>query len=152
MKKILILSTLFFILASCWSNISNNKIENVSKLNTDNSQNIKSLNLTTVNVSDFKKELAKKDWILIDLRTPWEVAEWVISWAKQIDFYSTDFKEKINSLDKNKKYLIYCRSWSRSGKTLNIMKNLGFTNVINLRWGMNSWMTAGENTVSLYDK
>lgn len=152
MKKLLILSTLFFVLASCWNNISNNVIENTSKINTENSQNIQGTTLISVSALEFKKELDKKKWTLIDLRTPWEVSEWIIPWAKQIDFYSPDFKDKISKLDKNNKYLIYCRSWARSGKTLNLMKTLGFTNVIELQWWMNNWITSWEKTAAFSNK
>ncbi|MBM4241173.1 MAG: rhodanese-like domain-containing protein [Euryarchaeota archaeon] len=42
-------------------------------------------------------------------------------------------------MDKNKKYLIYCRSGRRSGKTLKKMKNLGYKEVYGLTGGMNQW-------------
>ena len=152
LKKIFIFTLLIWTLASCSDNIA----ENISQTPVDNpqvitEQKVKKTNLKTVWISEFKKELAKNDWILIDLRTDWEVAEWVISWAKQIDFYASDFKNKVSQLDKSKKYLIYCRSWARSWKTLNLMKNLWFTNVYELRWWMNNWLRNWEKTAKLWE-
>ncbi len=137
MKKILILIFLVWLLSSCWNtnlvnNINNNK--NIIESKVIN-------NLKTVWPSEFKKELAKNDWVLIDLRTFEEVSNWVIPWVKlNLDYYSTNFKEELNSLDKNKKYLIYCRSGHRSGNTFELMKKLWFKNVINLNWWINNWI------------
>lgn len=117
------------------------KIEN--KINKENKQEVS--NLKSVWVWDFKKELEKWDWILIDLRTPEEVKQGVIPWVKlNLDYYSKDFWQKIKNLDKNKKYLIYCHSWHRSWITFEVMKKIGFKNVINLEHWINSWIQAGE--------
>ncbi len=146
-KKIIIFTIFTWLLSACSDNIkktdiSNNKW-NINKIE----KNIS--NLKTVWVSEFKKELEKGDWVLIDLRTDWEVAEWVIPWALQIDFYAPDFREKINSLDKNKKYLIYCRSGARSWRTFEFMKQLWFKNVINLKWWILNWINSGEKLDNL---
>lgn len=103
--------------------------------------------ISRITIQEFKNELDKNDWIILDLRTTSELKKtWVINWAKQIDFYSSNFKEQLISLDKTKKYLIYCRSWNRSGKTLKIMKDLWFKNVFELKWWMNKWLSSWEKT------
>ena len=140
MKKFLTIIFLTWFLVSCsdniWAGVPQNNIQIVKE------QKIQKSNFKTVWALEFKKELAKKDWVLIDLRTPEEVANWVIPWAINIDYYSPDFIKKLNSLDKNKKYLIYCRSGHRSGETFKLMKKLGFKNVINLDWWMIAWGNA----------
>ncbi len=143
MKKILILLLLIWLLSSCFdtSQVSNTNIstQNTKIVVEKQVQN----NLKTVWVEEFKKELEKNDWILIDLRTPSEVSQWVIS-SKAINynFYSPNFIDKIKLLDRNKKYLIYCHSWVRSWKTFEFMKKLWFKNVINLKWWINAWINA----------
>lgn len=87
-----------------------------------------------------------KDYIVIDVRTAQEFSEGHIKNSRNIDFYSDNFEDQIDNLDKSKKYLIYCRSGSRSGKTLIIMKNLKFNNVINLKGGILGWNNAGYKT------
>jgi rhodanese-related sulfurtransferase len=145
-KKIIIFFLLIWILVSCSNNIENN--QNISN-NSNIIQEVKEkskveLNLKTVSLEVFKNEIEKKDWILVDLRTSREVIEGVIEWwVINIDYYSPDFKEKLNALDKNKKYLIYCRSWARSWKTLELMKELWFKNVFNLDWWIISWLNSG---------
>ncbi len=146
LKKISIILFLAIALSSCSDNIA----ENIKTINNNvviEKNTEKKINLISVWISEFKQELAKKDWILIDLRTSPEIDNWIIAWAKQIDFYAPDLKEKLNSLDKNKKYLIYCRSWNRSGKALILMKKLWFTNVINLKWWIKDWISSWEKII-----
>ena len=77
---------------------------------------------------------------VIDIRTPQEIAEGkIFDDALEINFYDTDFREKISKLDKNKPYLIHCRSGGRSGKALQIFDELGFREVYDLAGGKIRW-------------
>jgi rhodanese-related sulfurtransferase len=137
---------LIFLLFSCTDNWKAISIENTKEDINIEINEIKQV-LKRVWLADFKLELSKNDYSLIDLRTSWELMDtWVIPWAMQIDFYASDFKDKLSALDKNKKYLIYCRSWSRSGQTLSVLKTLGFINVVELEWWINMWLNWWENT------
>ncbi len=80
-----------------------------------------------------------EDFIIIDVRTPGEYNEGHIKNAVLIDFYKSDFVPKLEELDKNKRYFIYCRSGSRSGRTLLMMDDLGFKDVYNMQNGINEW-------------
>ena len=91
----------------------------------------------------FHQELTTNNATLIDIRTIDEYKAGHLQGAKQIDYYQTQtFSDYLDSLDKNKKYLIYCRSGNRTGKTLTIMKQKGFTNVSDLAGGYNAWVAA----------
>ncbi len=83
------------------------------------------------------------DFVIIDVRTPGEFAEEHIENATNIDFYSETFRDMLNTLDKNKTYLIYCRSGARSGCTLDIMAELNFKEAYNLLGGMLQWIEEG---------
>ncbi len=83
------------------------------------------------------------DFVILDVRTPEEFAEGYVEDAILIDFYSESFRSEVNALDKNKTYLIYCRSGNRSGKALKIMEELGFTEVYNISGGMLEWKAQG---------
>ena len=101
-----------------------------------------------VSINEFKVELLDNNSELIDIRSIWELKDtWIIEWAKNIDYYNINFKNNLNKLDKNKKYLIYCRSWNRSWYTLSIMKDLGFINVIELNWWIINWLDWWEKLV-----
>ncbi|MBX7226000.1 MAG: rhodanese-like domain-containing protein [Chitinophagales bacterium] len=76
---------------------------------------------------------------LIDVRTPEEFASGHLQNAVNINFYSSDFKEQLEKLDKTKPVMVYCKSGGRSGKAAIILKELGFTIVYNLADGVEGW-------------
>lgn len=76
---------------------------------------------------------ANPDIIVIDVRTPDEIAETgAIENSINIDFKASDFKEKVSALDKDKEYILFCKSGNRSGQASKIMAEMGFSNVNNL--------------------
>ena len=79
------------------------------------------------------------DFVILDVRTPEESAEGYVENAVNIDFYEDVFPDELDGLDRDKTYLIYCRSGSRSGKTFKMMENLGFKDVYNMKGGIESW-------------
>jgi rhodanese-related sulfurtransferase len=88
----------------------------------------------------FKKLMKKKNTYLLDVRTPEEFNSGFIDNA--VNYNVTDsvaFVNIISSLDKNKKYLLYCKSGRRSGKALVMMKNMGFRKVYHLKGGVTEW-------------
>ena len=87
------------------------------------------------------------DFVIIDVRTAEEFADGYIENATNIDFYSETFQDMLNNLDKNKTYLIYCRSGARSGSTLDIMGELNFDEVYNILGGMLQWQSEELPTV-----
>jgi len=87
------------------------------------------------------------DFVIIDVRTPAEFAGEHIENATNINFYSETFRDTLNSLDKNKTYLIYCQIGGRSGSALDIMAELNFKEAYNISGGINQWKTGGLPTV-----
>ena len=102
--------------------------------------------LITKNVSatDFQALInSKTNAIILDVRTPKEVAQGIIKNAEKIDFYDENFKAELDKLDKSKPVLIYCRSGRRSGIAMSTMRELGFSEVYNLQGGIIEWSEAG---------
>jgi rhodanese-related sulfurtransferase len=85
---------------------------------------------------------------IIDVRTPKEFHASHIVDAHLIDFYAKGFFQKLEQLDKDKTYLLYCRSGNRSGKTLKIMKKMGFKSAYNMQGGMKAWTRANYPVVT----
>ena len=100
-----------------------------------------------VNVADFAALVAKGEGLLLDVRTNQEFAAGHLEGATQIDFYSADFKEKIQQLDPETPVYVYCRSGGRSGQTAKLMKELGFKEVYNLEGGIGAWQGSGNAVV-----
>ena len=86
-------------------------------------------------------------FIIIDVRTPEEYASGRIEKAINLDYYSETFADELDRLDKDKTYLIYCRSARRSGQALDMMAELGFEEVYNMLGGMVRWEAVGLPTV-----
>lgn len=81
--------------------------------------------------------------VILDVRTPEEYAGGHLVNAILIDFYSDDFRAKLDQLDKSQVYLVYCRSGNRSGQALNIMKKLGFKKAYHMAGGIVRWVAEG---------
>lgn len=98
--------------------------------------------LTVDQVADMIK--TDKEIVVLDIRTPQEYASGHIPKAINIDYYSPNFKGELSKLDKNKKYILYCRSGRRSASALEIAKGLGLNNSYNMLGGMLKWKGAVE--------
>ena len=83
------------------------------------------------------------DFIIIDVRTPEEFAAGHIENAINIDFRSEGFEDSINELDKNKTYLVYCRTANRSRSAVNIMEELDFNEIYHMLGGIVQWEAEG---------
>ncbi|MEI0747069.1 rhodanese-like domain-containing protein [Brachyspira pulli] len=70
--------------------------------------------------------------ILLDVRTAEEYMAGSVPNSVNIDVMNTDFISKINLLDKNKDYIVYCRSGNRASIASSIMSTNGFLNVYSL--------------------
>ena len=111
MKKIIIILSISFLFIAC----SNKGYKN---LNIEKA--IKLVNSST-------------NLIILDVRTREEYLAGNIPNSINIDVLSQDFKSKIDMLDKNKEYLVYCRSGNRSAIASSIMSTNGFLNIYNLQ-------------------
>ena len=88
----------------------------------------------------FEKLMKKKNTYVLDVRTPEEYESGFIDNAANYNLLdSVAFVNTILSLDKNKKYLLYCKSGRRSGKALVMMKSMGFRKVYHLNGGITEW-------------
>ena len=113
-----------------------------------NAQQAPNERIVDLNPTEFKAAIAKDNNIVVlDVRTPKEVAQGVIPGAKVIDFYGDNFKVELGKLDKSKTYMVYCKSGGRSGKTCKALEDAGISNYHNLKGGITAWKKAGLETV-----
>lgn len=86
------------------------------------------------------------DAVILDVRTPAEVAEGYIPNAQHLDIMNAGaFMEGANQLDKSKKYYVYCKAGGRSAQACMIMESIGFQHTFNLLGGFSEW--TGETTL-----
>ena len=149
-KKVIILILLSIILTSCWKDTDiireNNKKLINKELKINNNIEWK---IAQISVKDFKKEIENPEVILLDVRTPSELPMfWKIRENQMlINYNDQSFPLKISKLDKSKKYAIYCWHWNRSKWAREYMKEQWFYNVVDLAWGIDSWVKEGESVI-----
>jgi rhodanese-related sulfurtransferase len=100
--------------------------------------------INVVSIEQFEKMTAKKKNMLVDVRTPEEVSEGHLPGALNINFLGETFSQEIEALNKNKTYLLYCRSGSRTRKAADQMQKAGFKKVYMLEGGITAWNEAGK--------
>lgn len=76
---------------------------------------------------------------ILDVRTYFEYAGGHLPDARLFDLMDPDWPDRINALDREKTYLLYCRSGNRSFQAGMYMQQLGFKHVVNLDRGIISW-------------
>ena len=101
------------------------------------------MNHQDIDTSSFKNLHEEHSYFLLDVRTPEEYSAGHLKGAVNINFYEQAFEEKIDSLDKRKKYLVYCKSGGRSRQAMFLMRDLGFEEVCNLSGGILAWDAQG---------
>lgn len=90
-----------------------------------------------------QKLLSQTNIVILDIRTPEEFNSYHIAGATNIDFNSSDFEQRIGSLDKSKAYLVHCASGGRSKRSLKIFQKYDFQSVYHLDGGIVAWKDAG---------
>ena len=106
MKKFLILFSTIIAMAAC---------------------NAQTAGVQNLEQNKLEEKLKEDNVVLIDVRTPGEVASGYIPEADYfININASDFEQKIAELDTTKTYVMYCRSGARSGRAANFMVQKGF--------------------------
>lgn len=85
----------------------------------------------------------KTGGVIVDLRTPDEVAKGYIKGAVFVDYLSKEWEKEVAKLDKNKTYYIYCAAGGRSADAAEYMEKHGFKKVYNLEKGFSDWKGKG---------
>lgn len=88
---------------------------------------------STMSPETLKEQVEEVPGIVIDVRTPGEFGDGHLKITDHnFNLLSGEFEQKLDSLDKNQTYYLYCRTGNRSGQAASIMKNNGFENVHNI--------------------
>jgi phage shock protein E len=82
-------------------------------------------------------------FVIIDVRQQVYYDAGHIEGAIDIDYYAINFGALIDTLNKNKMYLVYCASGNRSTKACDTMIKKNFVEVYNMLGGTGAWTSAG---------
>lgn len=103
-----------------------------------------------ITVEELKQKLDQHEpLVLLDVREPFEVH------ISNIDTDSTlipldDLNSRMQELDKSAEIIAICRSGNRSGKACEMLIENGFSNVANLKGGMNEWAVKIDPSLPQY--
>ena len=124
-KLFAVVSVVFILMSSCTIGQTKNDIE----------------------LAEFEKKMASEKYLLVDVRTAEEFSEGHIKGAINIDYLAENFSIEIQELELESPVLLYCRSGNRSGKAMQIMYDLGFTEVKNLIGGIKGWKAENHKLI-----
>ncbi len=105
--------------------------------------------LPEIDAIELKEKMNSHDYILIDIREPWEWRNTgIIKNSKLIRMHLISLAIDNNELGnlKDKKLIIICRRGNRSAYITDFLRNKYNLDVINFKGGINSWK---ENNFSL---
>jgi phage shock protein E len=100
--------------------------------------------VTLVDTAEAVEMIESNEVVVLDVRTPEEVAVGKLPGARNIDLSAPDFTEQLDELDRDATYLVYCQSGNRSRQATAQMPDLGFTDVYELDGGVVSWVEQGR--------
>lgn len=98
----------------------------------------------SITVDAFEKKLSENDVQLIDVRTDEEFSQGHLKGAVNYDRNSGEFENLLSGLNKNKPVLVYCLSGGRSASAADLMLEMGFKEVYNMKGGMMKWNWAAK--------
>lgn len=101
-----------------------------------------------VGADAFEEAIDRDDGFLLDVRT---LAEWEqdghLANATLIPHTELEARQDELPTEKDEAILLYCRSGNRSQDAALTLQDLGFTNIIELKTGINGWKDAGKPVV-----
>ncbi|MFN3758932.1 MAG: rhodanese-like domain-containing protein [Algoriphagus aquaeductus] len=91
------------------------------------------------------KEFQEKspNGVILDVRTPQEVAQGKLANAVVLDYYQANFLDKALEIPKDKEIYIYCAVGARSLEAAQLLIQQGYTKVYHLQGGIQAWYQNG---------
>lgn len=108
------------------------------------------LNFVTITPQDANKIIEDKgsEITILDIRPKDEYDTEHVPGAVNLDYDGHEFQKKVEVMNKNADYLIYCESGVRGGYFMDKMKESGFKSASNILGGFVGWKISNLPTVS----
>lgn len=104
----------------------------------------KTNNLKNISIDQLEALISSGEGVLLDVRTPQEVAQGYIPNATIINYYDADFAQKVSMIQKDQPVYVYCRSGGRSESAARVLSQQGQAKVYNLSGGFSTWKKAAK--------
>jgi rhodanese-related sulfurtransferase len=106
-------------------------------------QTPKAQSLKLISTDEMIELMDTEEIQLVDVRTPSEYNEGHVPDAQNINFYDENFDQQIETLDKSKPIIVYCKSGGRSAKCASKLVEKGFEKIYDLEGGFSQWKFKG---------
>jgi rhodanese-related sulfurtransferase len=107
-----------------------------------------------ITVQEFKKKIDSNDdnVFLLDVREPFEQYQSNIKYENSKLIPVGELGSRLDELEshKDQEIVCMCRSGNRSANACQLLKNHGFSNVKNLKDGINEWAREIDNSLPVY--
>lgn len=107
--------------------------------------------METINVKEVcptsTQELIKRDYLLLDIREKRETDILKFDAPKVIYIPMSEIENRYLEIPKDKKIIVVCQSGERSWRVVAFLQKLGFTNLINMKKGLEKWIQKGFPTI-----
>lgn len=101
--------------------------------------NTSSKEYENINAVECAEMMEKEAPVLLDIRSPQEKADGDIEGSILINLFDPNFANEIDKLDRDKTYIVFCRSGNRSKTACSLMAQKGFEKLYNLQGGIFGW-------------
>lgn len=107
-----------------------------------------------ISVQEFKQKIDSKDdsVFMLDVRQPFEKYQSNIEYDKSKLIPVEELGSRLEEIEayKDQEIVCMCRSGSRSANACQLLENHGFSNVKNLKGGINEWARKIDNSLPVY--
>lgn len=107
-----------------------------------------------ITVQDFKKKLDAEDpqVFLLDVREPFEQYQSKIEYENATLIPIDELHSRLDEIEsqKDNEIVCMCRSGGRSSKACKLLEKEGFSNVKNLKGGINEWAREIDDSLPVY--
>lgn len=107
-----------------------------------------------ITVEQFKEKLdsGNEDLFLLDVREPFEQYQSKIEYENSTLIPVDQLEDRLGELEehKDKEVVCMCRSGSRSANACRFLEEKGFSNIKNLKGGINEWARKIDDSLPVY--
>lgn len=93
------------------------------------------------------QKLIEKGYMLLDIREKSEVENLAFDVPKIVYIPLSELIERYDEIPKEEKIIVVCESGERSWRAVSFLQNLGFTNLVNMKNGLEKWVQKGFSTI-----
>ncbi len=91
-------------------------------------------------------ELIRRNYLLLDVREENEINQFSFDVPRILYIPVSQLIERMNEIPKDEKVIVACLSGERSYRVVRFLYDYGFTNLLNMKKGLEKWIQKGYPT------